>query len=251
MFSSLSLLAILAFQAPQDTATGFRPASPDAVTRPATALSPEMRGDIFMARKMYREAADMYKQAPESAVTANKTGIAYHQMQELNMARKYYERAIKLDPTYSEGVNNLGTVYYAQKSYRRAINQYKKALRLKPDSASMISNLGTAYFARKNYDLALEMYQKALELDSDVFERRSSQGTLLQDRTVEERAKMHYTLAKAYAKAGRTDLAIVYVRKALEEGFKEREKFQKESDFAALQDNDEFKKLMAADPKVL
>ncbi len=200
---------------------------------------------------MYREAAEMYKQAPESAITANKTGIAYHQMQDLNMAKKYYERSLKLDPTYSEAVNNLGTVYYAQKSYRRAISQYKKALRLKPDSASMISNLGTAYFARKNYDLALEMYQKALELDPEVFERRSTQGTLLQERSVEERAKMHYTLAKAYAKTGKTDLAIVYIRKALEEGFKEREKFQKEPEFAALQDNDEFKKLMAVEPKVL
>src|SRR5437660_4615471 len=126
MLSSLSLLAILAFQPPQD-ASGFRPATtPDIQTRPATPLSVEMRGDIFMASKMYREAAEMYKQAPESAVIANKTGIAYHQMLDLNMAKKYYERSLKLDPNYSEAVNNLGTVYYAQKSYRRAINQYKK-----------------------------------------------------------------------------------------------------------------------------
>jgi tetratricopeptide (TPR) repeat protein len=250
----LSLLVMLAFQGTPQDASGFRPAAPPDLPKaaqPAKPLSPEMRGDIFMARKMYREAAEMYKQEPESAIIANKIGISYHQMQDLNMARKYYERAIKLDPAYSEAVNNLGTVYYAQKSYRRAITQYKKALRLKPDSASMISNLGTAYFARKNYDLAQEMYQKALELDPEVFERRSTQGTLLQERSVEERARMHYTLAKAYAKTGKTDLAILYIRKALEEGFKEREKFQKEPEFAVLQDNDEFKKLMAAEPRVL
>src|SRR6266849_6481138 len=202
MLSGLSLLFILGLQAqPQDAASGFRPSAPPDVPKtaqPAKPLSPEMRGDIFMARKMYREAAEMYKQEPESPVIANKIGISYHQMQDLNMARKYYDRAIKLDPNYSEAVNNLGTVYYAQKSYRRAIAQYKKALHIKPDSASMISNLGTAYFARKNYDLAQEMYQKALELDPEVFERRSTQGTLLQERSVEERAKMHYTLAKAY-----------------------------------------------------
>ena len=253
MLSHLSLLLLFASQAPSQDAQSFRPAAPELppATQPAKALSTEMRGDIFMARKMYREAAEMYKQSPESAVTANKVGIAFHQMQDLGMARKYYERSSKLDPNYSEAINNLGTVYYAQKSYRRAIGQYKKALRMKPESASMISNLGTAYFARKNYELAQELYQKALELDPDVFERRSTQGTLLQERSVEERAKMHYTLAKAYAKTGKTDLAIAYVRKALEEGFKEREKFQKEPEFAALQDNDEFKKLMAAEPRVL
>jgi hypothetical protein len=88
MFSSLSLLILLAFH-PQDAASGFRPATaPDVATRPATPLSQELRGDIFMARKMYREASEMYKQAPESAITANKTGIAYHQMFDLNMAKK-------------------------------------------------------------------------------------------------------------------------------------------------------------------
>ena len=81
----------------------------------------------------------------------NKTGIAYHQMQELGTAEKYYRRAVKVNPKYSEAINNLGTVYYTRKSYRRAVNEYKKALRLSPASASVWSNLGTGYFARKDY----------------------------------------------------------------------------------------------------
>ena len=35
-------------------------------------------------------------------------------MLQLDTARKYYEKAIKLNPKYSEAINNLGTVYYAQ-----------------------------------------------------------------------------------------------------------------------------------------
>jgi tetratricopeptide (TPR) repeat protein len=204
-----------------------------------------------MARKMYREAIDMYKQAPDSATIENKIGIAYHQLVELDMAKKYYERATRLDHNYAEAINNLGTVFYARKSFRRAIGEYKKALRITPESASILSNLGTAYFARKNYELASEMYQTAIALDPEVFERRSSQGVLLQDRNVEERAKFHYYLAKTYAKAGKNDLALLYIRKSLEEGFKERNKFQQEPEFAALQDDPEFKKLMATEPKVL
>ena len=46
-------------------------------------------------------------------VIVNKIGIAYHQMMNLDLARKHYERAVKLDPKYSEAINNLGTVYYA------------------------------------------------------------------------------------------------------------------------------------------
>jgi hypothetical protein len=68
---------------------------------------------------------------------------------------------------------------------------------------------------------------------------------------VEEKAKLHYFVAKTYAKAGTNDRALQYIRKALEEGFKERDKFLKEPEFAALQEDPEFKLLMATEQKVL
>src|SRR5580698_6374757 len=144
MVSSLVFVTTLVFQAQGSSTTEFRPTAdvrqPNTPT-PAEApknVTVEMRGDIFMARKMYREALETYKTGPaDSAVLANKIGIAYHQMLDLEDARKYYER----------------------KSYRRSITQYKKALRITPDSASILSNLGTSYFARKNYELAFTTYQ--------------------------------------------------------------------------------------------
>ena len=215
-------------------------------------VTPEMRGDIFMARKMYREAADAYQEGPKKdGVLLNKTGIAYHQMQDLKTARKYYELAIKAKPNYAEAINNLGTVYYADKAYRRAISQYKKALRDSPDSASIYSNLGTAYFARKNYKDASIAYEKALQLDPEVFETRNTRGVLLQERSVEERAKFHYYLAKTYAKAGQNDRALQYIRKSIEEGFKEKKRFLQDAEFAKLKDLPEFKELMTLEPRVL
>lgn len=212
----------------------------------------EMRADILMARKMYREAIDMYRQSPQdSAVIQNKIGIAYHQMVELNTARRYYEKASKIKPDYAEAINNLGTVHYAQKSYRKAINYYKRALKYSPDSASIHSNLGTAYFARKNYELALTEYETAMKLDPDVFEHRGSHGVLLQERSVEERAKFHYYLAKSYAKAGNTERALLYLRKALEEGFKEKKKMLEEPDFAAIRELPEFKQILAMEQRTL
>ena len=54
-----------------------------------------------------------------------------------------------------------------------------------------------------------------------------------------------------YAKDGRHDLALQYLRKALEEGFREKKKIQEEPDFASLRDLPEFKELMALEPRVL
>lgn len=217
---------------------------------PAPDLTPEKRADIYMARKMYREAAETYQEAlkgsPKSAILYNKLGIAYHQQIQLDLARRYYERSIRLDKGYPEAVNNLGTVYYAQGGYRRAISSYKKALKLSPDSASIHSNLGTAYFARKKFKEASEEYLIALKLDPEIFERRSSFGSLLQERSVQDRARFHYYLAKTYAASGYPDRALVYLRKALEEGLKDKEKIPQEAEFAALKDNPEFQQLVAA-----
>lgn len=232
--------------------TGLIPQTLKPPEPPPVALTPEMRGDIFMAEKRFREAADMYREHSKgSAVMLNKTGIAYHQMLELGAAEKYYKLALKVDPKYAEAVNNLGTVYYARKSYRRAVHQYKKALRLNPQSASVWSNLGMAYFSRNDMMDAQEAFQTALMLDPDVFEQRNTQGVLLQERSVGERSKFHFYLAQLYAKAHRNDLALQYIRKALEEGFKEKKKFEEDPAFAALKDLPEFKELMASEPRVL
>ena len=229
--------------------------APDNTTAAAPkpiALSPERRADILMARKMYREAAETYKEAPlDSAIIQNKIGIAYHQMIQTDVAKKYYERAMRLDAKYPEAINNLGTVYYSKKNYRHAVKLYNKALKLAPNSASIYSNLGTAHFARKNYKLAAETYQKALALDPDVFEHRGSWGIMLQERSVEERAKFHYYLAKTYAQAGMNDRALLYIRKALEEGFAERKKLMDDPEFVSLHNLPEFQQLLVIEPRVL
>jgi tetratricopeptide (TPR) repeat protein len=227
--------------------------APVAQKPPASAVTPEMRGDIFMAEKRYLEAAEMYRENSNgSAVMLNKTGIAYHQIpQQLNLAEKYYRLALRANPQYAEAVNNLGTIFYAKKSYRRAVNQYKKALRINDQSAAVWSNLGMGYFARKDYGHAAESFQRALMLDSEVFERRNTQGVLLQDRSVEEHAKFHYYLAREYAKAGVKDRALQNIRKALEEGYKEKNKMLADPAFAALKDLPEFKELVALEPRVL
>jgi tetratricopeptide (TPR) repeat protein len=251
-----ALSAALAFSQQQQPSNAMldrtkAPAQPASdASRPT--LSPEMRGDIFMARKMYREAIDAFGEGPEKdPVLRNKTGIAYHQLLQLDNARKYYDQAVKLKPDYAEAINNLGTVYYAKKSYRRAISYYRRALKLSPESASIYSNLGTALFARKQYPQATEAFQTALKLDPDVFEHHSTYGVLLQERSVDERAKFHYYVAKMYAKGGRAELAIQYLRKALEEGFKERKKLTEDPEFAELRELPEFKQLLTLEPRVL
>ena len=205
-----------------------------------------------MVRKMYREAIEAFAEGPkDNPVLLNKTGIAYQQMQQLDLARKLYERALKLRPAYAEAQNNIGTIYYAQKSFRRAVSAYRKAIELSPNSASIHMNLGTAYFARKMEKESIAEYRTALQLDPDVFEHHGTYGVMLEERSVEEKAKYHYALAKLYAASSRQDLALQYLRKALEEGFRDRKKLTQDPEFQAMRELPEFKELLALEPRVL
>ncbi len=254
LVAAISLPAFSAFQEQSGKPVTPPAAASEQLSAPKPELSPEQRADIYMARKMYREAIDQYRLVkPQTAAILNKTGIAYHQMQQLDLAKKFYDRAVKADRSYSEAVNNIGTIYYARKSYRRAVSQYRKALQLAPESASIYSNLGTAYFARKQYKDAAAAYQRAISIDPDVFERKNqnSYGQLLQERNVEEHAKFHYYLAKTYAEQGMVDRSLQYIRRALEEGFKEPKKFLEEPEFAKVRETEAFKELMAQQPRAL
>jgi tetratricopeptide (TPR) repeat protein len=215
-------------------------------------MSPEERGDLYMARKMFREAVAVYKTAPQnSALIWNKIGIAWHNLSELSLARTSYEHALKIDKNYAEAMNNVGTVYYAQKKYRIAINRYRRAIALAPEKASFWSNLGTAYYSQKKFPLMMEAYDKAISLDPEIFEHRGIVGTMVQDRTVADRARYHFELARLYAKIGKGDLALQYLRHSFEEGFKDKDKVRSSPEFAGMLEDPEFIEVMALEPRVL
>jgi tetratricopeptide (TPR) repeat protein len=251
-FGSVFLLTPLCGQDSPVASRAFARSIVPEPSPPVARLTPEQRGDVFMARKMFRDAIDAYSEgARSSPMTWNKIGIAYHQLGDLNAARKNYEHAIKVDHKFADAINNVGTIYYAHKNYRTAISRYRKAIRISPDTASFWSNLGTAYYSRGKFDDMSKAYAKALELDPQVFEHRGTLGAEMQDRTVADRARYHFEMARMYAHAGKNELALQYLRKSLEEGFKNKDKLREMPEFAAIRDTDEFKELLALEPKIL
>jgi tetratricopeptide (TPR) repeat protein len=112
-------------------------------------------------------------------------------------------------------------------------------------------NIGAAYFARHDFKHASVYYEQALEMDPDVFEHRGGFGTIMQERTVDELANFHLYLAKAYAKRGSNERALMYLRKALEEGIKDRNKIPEIPEFTELKKDPGFQQLLAENPKPL
>jgi tetratricopeptide (TPR) repeat protein len=220
-------------------------------TRPLTG---EEMGDLFMARKQYFEAAQTYKQLtdqePKNAVYLNKLGIALHQQEALGLALKCYERALKADPHYADAANNIGTVWYQRKRFGKAIKAYEKAIKLRDDMPVLYSNLGYAYFGDKRYEESIAAFRIALSKDPQFFEHNSSRnGSLLQDRSVSDRGRFYFLLAKSFAESGNFDRAILYLRKAKDEGYATFiVDLKKDKAFTALLKNEEVQNLIAPKP---
>jgi tetratricopeptide (TPR) repeat protein len=225
----------------------FRRAEPPAPSASAQEL--EGRGDQLRAEKNYLDAMDYYRAAivktGGTAGLMNKMGICDLMLMRYRDARKNFEHAVKLDRTHSDAYNNLGVVYYQQRNYGKAIKNYEKATALNP-WASYYSNLGAAYFAKKQFEKAALNYAKALELDPDVFERISRAGVQAQLPSPEDRARYDYVLAKLYAQMGVADRSLRYLKKAMEDGYKDIADVYKDREFSSLRKDPRFSELMAA-----
>lgn len=217
-------------------------------------LTDEQRADLYMARKEYQEAAQLYKrladQNPQNPIYFNKLGIALHQQTVLGQALKCYQRAVKIDPAYADAQNNIGTIWYQRKKYRKAIKAYQKAISMRADMAVLYSNLGYAYFGDKKYEEAILSFRKALAMDPQLFDNNGSRnGSVLQDRTVGDRGKFYFLLAKSYAEAGNLERCLIYLRKAKDEGYKELAAAKTDPSFAAVIKNPAIQEVLAPKPE--
>jgi tetratricopeptide (TPR) repeat protein len=216
-------------------------------------ITGEELGDLYMARKQYHEAMEQYKmlaeQNPHNAVYLNKLGIALHQQTALGPALKYYERAVKVNPQYADAENNIGTIWYQRKKYGKAVRAYQKAIKMREDMPVLYSNLGYAYFSQGKYEQSIVAFRTALSKDPQFFERGSSRtGSILQDRSVPDRGRFYFLLAKSFAESGNLDRAIFYLRKAKEEGYAQINEVQKDPAFAAVLKNPIVIDLLAPKP---
>jgi tetratricopeptide (TPR) repeat protein len=235
---------------------GLRPGiiSPQipAAARPQnSAISDEELARLYLVRKQYREAQDLFYrltlQQPTNAVYWNELGISFHNQSELNAALKCYEKSAKLDHRYADAQNNAGTIWFERKKYAKAIRAYKRALKLREDFAPFYLNLGFAYFGQKEYADSIAAFRKALQLDPESLDPNHSRaGTVIQDRSITaERGQFYFLLAKSFAEAGNVERCVIYLRKARDEGYKDMQSVKTDPSFAAMLQNPEVQDAIA------
>jgi tetratricopeptide (TPR) repeat protein len=247
VFCTLSSAQISRGEQVQVTPPLMRTIDPPASDAKAADL--EARADQLRSVKLFLDALDYYRAAlaktPHDARVINKIGITELMMQHFKEAKKSFEQSIKAEKTLADAYNNLGVVYYEEKKYGAAVKEYHKAIQIDGNSASFFSNLGAALFSKKDFEPALAAYQHALELDPEVFERTSRAGVQAQLPSPEDRAHYDYTVARLYAKMGLSERSLEYLKKAMEEGYKDFKNVYKDVEFTSLRKDPRFTELVS------
>jgi tetratricopeptide (TPR) repeat protein len=239
--------AIFALSTPaQQPGAARPPASAPAPNTPAAraaAAAAQREADetlarTYMATKRYSEAITVYeklaKANPRNPNYLNMTGIARMQNGDLRGARSWFQRCIKLEPRFADAYNNLGATWYTDKNFKRALENYQRAVALQPGVASYHTNVGFAYFSMKMPQEAEQAFKRALLMDPLIFQQNDRNGSVLQDRSVVDKGLFAFTMAKSYAGAGDAVHCASYLRRAIDEGYKDISKVYTDPSFTAV-----------------
>ena len=77
------------------------------------------------------------------------------------------KRAVEIDPSYSDPLNNLGVVCFQLGKPDSAIFYFKKGLELAPEYGELYKNIGAVYYNMNDFKNAIIYYEKALKFYPD------------------------------------------------------------------------------------
>ncbi|PCR84376.1 hypothetical protein CQA79_10225 [Fusobacterium nucleatum] len=82
-------------------------------------------------------------------------------------------KAIDLDPNFSDAYNIRGITYVNQEKFDEAVKNFSKTIEINPNDKKYYYNLGILYIDLNNYEKAIETLNKAIDLDPNFSDARN------------------------------------------------------------------------------
>jgi tetratricopeptide (TPR) repeat protein len=102
--------------------------------------------------------------APPSFQNLARQADAARDAKQLDKAVTLYRQALKLNPSWDEGLWNLGSITYDLDRYAECAPAFRQLAKLKPDSAPAWTMAGLCEYKLRTYDAALESLAHAANL---------------------------------------------------------------------------------------
>ena len=182
--------------------------------------------------------------SPANSTLLNKLAVAELQTGDRGAARKHLNQAVKYDPRNVPAWNNLGVVACVDRRYNSAIRYLKNALALEETNASAHLNMAETWFGLGDVDRAMTEYARALELNADILSSNPGAVVAHVSTPEEQRARVAFTIAKAYAKRGNVEGALEYLQRAKDGNYPDLKKVYSDETFAALWSDPRLQKIV-------
>ncbi|HVN09722.1 MAG TPA: tetratricopeptide repeat protein [Patescibacteria group bacterium] len=212
-------------RSPQEAAQPQAELTVEQIRQIASPIQRLIAVDRLVEDKEYDEAVQAYKDMlasdPQNAQIWNRLGNTYQALQQTEEAVRAYKQALKVDKHFAAAVNNMGCIYYNQRRYGKAGKEFRKAVKMDSSVASFHSNLGYSYLAEKKYKPMMEAFHAAVTLDPTIFDQHNRSGSIVLERSVQDRGAFYFFLAKTYGQVGDADRCLLYLTKARDEHYKD------------------------------
>jgi predicted O-linked N-acetylglucosamine transferase (SPINDLY family) len=103
------------------------------------------------------------------AVLFNIRGACYAHIGEPIMAIKQYEKAVEIDPNYSEAYSNLAITLQELGELEKALKNFEKAFSLKPEKMATANAISSILSEINDPNISINYYKKIIELSPALY----------------------------------------------------------------------------------
>ncbi len=155
------------------------------------------QGKNYFKNQAYRKAEFIFNKIlsnkKEFADVYNMLGVINHQTGQFNKAIGFFQKALKINPNYTEAMLNLSVLYNDLGEYRQSkllLNKSKKETKKSKDHldpfikgklANKHAEVGDLYRGVGLFDKAIEEYERALDLAPHFYDIRNRLGICLRE----------------------------------------------------------------------
>lgn len=204
---------------------------------------------------------------PDSAEAHASRGLTLSHSRRFDEAEREFEQAIRLDPTLYEAAYYFGRAFQAQGKFDRAIEMYERTTALRPDDYQALTFVAMAYEGLGQREPMLDACRRTIQAAEHALTLNPGDSRALylgaislerlgESRRAQEWAQravqldpshpvMLYNIGCFHSLAGRAELAIDHLERAVELGFHHRDWLLTDPDLANVRDHPRFQALVA------
>jgi Flp pilus assembly protein TadD len=215
--------------------------------------------DLLNLRDQPRFYDLMKKYLPGTGDAEFDEGVRYYQAGDWQNAERVFQAVASKKPQMAEARYYLGLIAELRQLYVEALSHYSMAVSLRPNYSEAFLGMGNAYFGLQNFYEAAEQYRRCLQLDPNQVSAYSNLGAVYaiqKDITTAEHylmqgyrikpddATLCYNLACLFSLQHQTEKALEFLERAFQNGYRDVEHMNQDSDLDFIRDHPRFKDLV-------